>query len=100
VPKLACLTPQNLLHILRILQEAFTNILKHAHASCIRVDTGVEGDRVSIRVTDNGQGFGDARRTQGRGLSNMLDRARRVGGELTIQPSPSGTTLALLLPVG
>jgi signal transduction histidine kinase len=40
VPELSCLTPQNVLHILRILQETFTNILKHAHATRIRVETG------------------------------------------------------------
>ena len=40
VTRLACLTPQNVLHILRILQEAFTNVLKHAHATVIRVETG------------------------------------------------------------
>ena len=49
VPRLACLTPQNVLHILRILQEAFTNVLKHAQATCIRVSTAIDSKRVSIR---------------------------------------------------
>ena len=98
VPKLACLTPQNVLHILRILQEAFTNVLKHAHASMISVETGMDGsNRVFIRVHDNGMGFeGDHK---GHGLANMRRRAKIIGGELDIWPSPSGTTLNLLLPV-
>ena len=98
VPKLACLTPQNVLHILRILQEALTNVLKHAHASLISVETGVDGgNRVFIRVHDNGTGFsGDHK---GHGLANMKQRAKIIGGELDIQPSPTGTTLNLLLPV-
>ena len=98
VPKLACLTPQNVLQVLRIMQEAFTNVLKHAHASRISVETGVDGgNRVFIRVRDNGNGFaGDHK---GRGLDNMKRRARTVGGDLDIQPSPTGTTLSLLLPV-
>jgi len=99
IPKLACLTPRNLLHLLRILQEAFTNVLKHAHASLIRVETGThaDGQHVFIRVYDNGQGFSGEHR--GHGLANMADRARRIGGLLQIEPSASGTTLELLLPV-
>jgi signal transduction histidine kinase len=99
LPKLACLTPRNLLHVLRILQEAFTNVLKHAQASMIRVETGLRegGQQVFIRVSDNGAGFsGDHR---GRGLSNMQQRAERIGGSLQVAPSTSGTTLELLLPV-
>jgi signal transduction histidine kinase len=96
------LTPQNVLHILRILQEAFTNVLKHAQADRVAVETGVEPDarRVYIRVSDNGRGF-DGARHEGYGLANMLRRARAVGGELAVRPSLGrGTTLELLLPVG
>jgi signal transduction histidine kinase len=99
LPRLACLTPRNLLHVLRILQEAFTNVLKHAQASLIRVETGLlpDGQQVYIRVSDNGAGFsGDHR---GRGLANMQQRAERIGGRLQVEPSARGTTLELLLPV-
>jgi len=99
IPKLACLTPRNLLHLLRILQEAFTNVLKHAHASLIRVETGLRdgGQQVYIRVCDNGQGFRGEHR--GHGLANMKQRAERIGGSLHVEPSASGTTLELRLPV-
>jgi signal transduction histidine kinase len=99
LPRLSCLTPQNVLHVLRILQEAFANVLKHARASKISVETGCEADgkRVFIRVRDNGRGF--VCDGQGRGLGNMRQRARTIGGDLDIQSSPSGTTLSLLLPV-
>jgi len=102
LPQLHGLTPQNVLHILRILQEAFTNVLKHAQADRVAVETGVETDtrRVYIRVSDNGRGF-DGMRTEGHGVANMLRRARTVGGELLVRPSSGrGTTLELLLPVG
>jgi signal transduction histidine kinase len=87
------------LHILRILQEAFTNVLKHTHASLISVETGVDalGKHVFIRVSDNGNGFTGEHK--GHGLENMRRRAQIIGGELDIQPSPTGTTLNLLLPV-
>jgi signal transduction histidine kinase len=96
VPKFARLTPQNVLHILRILQEAFTNIIKHARATTITVQTGVAQDHVLIRVSDNGCGFMSAR--QGRGLASMHRRALALGANLDISPSQTGTTLSLLIP--
>ncbi|HEY1394426.1 MAG TPA: sensor histidine kinase, partial [Methylibium sp.] len=100
VPRLACLTPRNLLHLLRILQEAFTNVLKHAHASVISVQTGLDasGRSVFIRVRDNGGGFKGEHR--GHGLDNMRQRAQSIGAVLAIDGSAGGTTLELLLPVG
>jgi signal transduction histidine kinase len=99
VPGLSCLTPHNVLHILRILQEAFTNIVKHAHATNIHVETGMDaaGKHVYIQVRDNGTGFSGER--TGRGIASMRHRAKTIGGRLDIQPSAAGTTLNLLLPV-
>jgi signal transduction histidine kinase len=99
LPKLTRLTPQHVLQVLRILQEAFTNIIKHARADTISVDAGVDpaGSSVLIRVRDNGRGFdGEGR---GRGLANMHQRARAIGGQLQIVPSPQGTILSLSLPM-
>lgn len=100
VPKLACLTPQNVLHILRILQEAFANVLKHAHARRVRVATAVDAGRVSISVSDDGKGFDNSASARGYGLTNMRGRARTIGGDLRIEPTASGTTLSLVLPIG
>jgi len=96
VPKLERLTPQNVLHILRILQEAFTNIVKHARARTITVQTGVAADHVFIEVSDDGRGFTDDR--EGRGFLNMRRRAQALGAKLDITPSNSGTTLSLHIP--
>jgi signal transduction histidine kinase len=101
VPKLACLTPQNVLHVLRILQEAFTNVLKHAGASRIRVATRSELGRVLIDVSDNGMGMtGETGRPGSYGLANMRRRTEALGGELLLQPSALGTTVTLALPAG
>ncbi|MFO1206236.1 MAG: sensor histidine kinase [Burkholderiales bacterium] len=97
VPKLACLDPKNVLHILRILQEGFTNVLKHADANRVTVETGVDRDKVYVRVKDNGHGFAGTR--PGHGLASMRHRAQAIGGQLEIEPSSAGTTLNLLLPV-
>ncbi len=86
-----------MLHILRILQEALTNVLKHARAHRIAVETGIIGREVFIRISDDGCGFAGHR--QGRGLANMQRRAQALGGSLDIQPSSAGTTLILHLPV-
>jgi signal transduction histidine kinase len=100
LPALSYLTPRTLLHILRILQEIFANVLKHAKASSVQLEAGlVRGQRrVFIRVRDNGQGFVEPHR-RGRGLSNMTRRALSIGGELSVSTSSQGTTVELLLPV-
>jgi signal transduction histidine kinase len=100
LPALSCLTPQNVLHVLRILQEAFTNVLKHARAKHIRVATAVDAGRVSIEVSDDGRGFDAKPAGHGHGLDNMRQRAKAIGGDLRIVPSAAGTTLSLALPIG
>jgi signal transduction histidine kinase len=100
LPALPYLTPRTVLHILRILQEVFANVLKHAKASSVQLEAGfVRGQRrVFIRVRDNGQGFVEPQR-RGRGLANMTRRALSIGGELSVSTSSQGTTVELLLPV-
>ena len=96
VPRLTSLTPQNVLHILRIVQEAFTNVLKHAQAKTITVQTGFTEEHVFLKVTDDGNGF--ARDREGRGLINMRNRARELAANLEITPTPAGTIVSLYLP--
>ena len=100
VPKLDWLDPRASLHILRILQEAFSNILKHTHATEIRVATGTDEKRVWVSITDNGDGFDldEARRRGGRGLMNQKRRADELNAEVRWESSPTGTKLLLLLP--
>ena len=100
LPELPLLSPRNLLHVLRILQEAFANVLKHAQATRVVLETGVApGQRQAfIRVSDNGKGFASAQ-GEGRGLGNMARRAASFGGELRVSPRSDGTTVELLLPL-
>ncbi len=99
LPALPYLSARTLLHILRILQEAFANVLKHAVAKRIRLETGVAQRRVFIRVSDDGKGFAPTEE-QGRGLGNMARRAASIGGELRVSSSAEGTTVELSLPSG
>jgi len=78
------LGPEKTLHLYRCLQEAISNVIRHAEAKIIRVVARQEGDVVSISVIDNGRGF-DAEILAGRGIGNMKSRMSRVGGEVIIE---------------
>jgi signal transduction histidine kinase len=104
VPPLDWLDPKNALHILRILQEAFTNIIKHTHATEIRVATELRDDQVMVTITDNGQGFAlesalEGGGMKGKGLSNQLRRAEAIGAEIHWNSDQAGTRLTLQLPI-
>ena len=106
VPKLEWLDPRNALHILRILQEAFANILKHTRATNIRVSTSVkaigETAGVEVMIEDNGLGF-DTDQTLansiGHGLNNQQRRAQSISGNVNWISDSSGTRFMLWLPL-
>lgn len=92
------LSSEGYVDVLRVVQEAITNIVKHAQASTISVSAAVEGDAVMVRIADDGVGVGD-RKSGGRGLANMQARADRLNAVLTLSNRPNGgTEVALALP--
>ena len=96
------LTPRNVLHILRVLQEALTNAVKHAGATLITVSSEVDHVKnvASIRVIDDGRGFQSVETSRsGRGLGNMRRRAEAVGGSIVIDSGEEGSTITLVLPL-
>lgn len=100
LPPLAWLEPPDALHVLRLMQEALNNVLKHAQASRVRLVTRHHGSYVEIRVEDDGAGFDMQAIQHGRGLKSQIKRAQRLGGKLRIESSPGmGTRLSLRLPV-
>lgn len=100
LPPLAWLEPPDALHVLRLMQEALNNVLKHARASRVRMVTRHHGSYVEIRVEDDGTGFDLQTIQHGRGLKSQIKRAQRLGGKLRIDSSPGmGTRLSLRLPV-
>lgn len=101
LPPLPWLDALTGLQVLRILQEALTNVLKHARARRIVVATEAAEAEVRVRVEDDGVGFdvAEAReRGTGRGLLNLHRRAERLGGRLEIESGAGGTRLTLALP--
>ncbi|MFG6463748.1 ATP-binding protein [Roseateles sp. DXS20W] len=100
LPPLAWLEPPDALHVLRLMQEALNNVLKHAGASRVRMVTRHHGSYIEIRVEDDGAGFDLQSIQHGRGLKSQIKRAQRLGGKLRIDSSPGhGTRLSLRLPV-
>ncbi|MBY8965630.1 hypothetical protein KHP57_07910 [Algiphilus sp. NNCM1] len=85
--------------IIRILQEAFANIVKHSQARCANVRVSWEGDELSMAVSDDGVGIPPSP-PHGRGLANIQERAERLGGKLTLQGGQHGSTVSLRIPVG
>lgn len=85
----------------RIVQEALTNVLKHAQASTVSLALEYEMEELRIRVKDDGKGFDpDAIASKGRmGLAGMRERLSLVGGTLVIESAPAaGTTLIIRIP--
>jgi signal transduction histidine kinase len=75
----------------RIVQEALTNVLKHAGATRADVTVGCAGGAVTIEVTDDGGGGpAEEPRAGGHGLAGMRERAALFGGELRAGPRPGG----------
>jgi two-component system sensor histidine kinase UhpB len=89
--------------IYRVVQEALSNTAQHSDATFVDFDLRVFPTHgVELRVRDNGKGFDPGGGTDGGsgiGLAGMAERARLVGGELTVTSSPgSGTRVRLYIP--
>lgn len=100
LPDDVTIDPQQGLHILRILQEAFTNIMKHSNASTITFNaTCDKTDLVTLIIQDNGQSSKQNQHT-GHGLENIKWRAEQLSAQLTIDADPNqGFNITLSLPV-
>ena len=90
----------------RILQEALTNIIKHARASHVHINIDIADDRLVMTIADNGQGFSASeknlslKKAQGLGLSTMRERARLLKGDLEVTSVlGQGTTILLKVPI-
>jgi PAS domain S-box-containing protein len=85
----------------RIVQEALTNVVRHAKVNEVTITAWVDQDTLWIRIEDRGTGFDPGALPVGAsgGLYGMSERARSLGGELTIESRPyTGTTITAQLP--
>ena len=85
------------IELLRILQEAVTNVRRHARASTLRVDLTVDVPHARLVVVDDGRGLRPGR-VDSMGITGMRERATRIGAELRITPAdPGGTRIEVVL---
>jgi signal transduction histidine kinase len=93
------LAPETESTIYRLVQEALTNVAKHAGAECVRVEVARANGTVEVVVEDDGRGFDPAAATEGLGLVGMRERVELTGGRLDIRSRP-GTRVTARLPAG
>lgn len=95
------LQPALLLNTFRIIQEALSNVKKHAEAKNFRVALQLTENEFSVTISDDGKGFAFKNSPDGHyGLDNMQLRATETGGTLTITSEPGkGTTLLFKAPL-
>ena len=82
----------------RIATEALTNTLRHADATGATIRAWTENAQLRIQVSDDGKGMVQPH-TGGVGLDSMQERARLVGGWLTVDTDPSGTRVNFAAPL-
>ena len=86
----------------RLVQEALTNIGKHAQARHVAVRLAAQPHHLEVEIRDDGRGFDpDAVGPGSHGLAGMRHRVEALGGRLGVQSAPgAGTTLRAVLPLG
>ncbi|MBC7869614.1 MAG: GAF domain-containing sensor histidine kinase, partial [Chitinophagaceae bacterium] len=88
--------------VCQIAQEAASNVVRHANATTLKIQTTQKESMFTLSVSDNGTGFDpdDADLHEGLGLRNIQQRARIHGGKITVQTIPhQGTTVTLKIPL-
>lgn len=95
------LTPLQTLMLTRVVQEALSNVMKHAgHPQNLWVECRWGDGWLEVRVADDGDGFDSVSVVEGMGLSSMRERIRTLGGELTLQSARgAGTTVLVRVPL-
>ena len=82
--------------VYRVAQEAMSNAIQHAESHVVHVALDRDGDRLELRVADDGNGFSFEQATSGLGIGGMRERAMLVGGKLRVESRPDmGTTVRL-----
>jgi signal transduction histidine kinase len=90
---------QKQLILFRIIQESLQNIIKHAGAHTTEIQFEYRQEGITVTIQDDGNGFDAAAVSKGLGLKNIMNRARLVGGEASIDSCPGkGTTVIIHSP--
>jgi signal transduction histidine kinase len=93
------LDPELKTALYRLVQEALTNVAKHARAARVQVSVEQRPEELCVRVADDGRGFDAAEPSGGYGLVGMRERAALMGGRLDVESSGAGTTVTAVFPL-
>jgi signal transduction histidine kinase len=86
--------------LLRVAQEALSNVARHSRASAVTVSLVITGHQVILCINDNGVGFDPSACSNGFGLESMRERMAAIQGNLVIQAAPNGgSTITAIAPV-
>ena len=92
--------PVQTTHILAIVGEGLSNAARHSHARSVVVAAGARDGQLILSIEDDGRGFNEEIEEQGYGLRNMRDRARLLGGQLSVESElGKGTRIRLTMPL-
>jgi signal transduction histidine kinase len=101
VPRtITAVTEERVHAIVQITREALSNVMRHAHATEVRLELRQTPMQLTLVIADNGIGFPMDQISQGNGLRNIRQRARAANGEATLDSAPGkGTTIMVTLPL-
>ncbi len=86
--------------LFRIVQEALTNVVRHAHASKVLVGLHRAGGQLLLRISDNGSGYDSTVLARGIGLVSMREHCSAVGASFVVNSSPgAGTRIEVAIPL-
>lgn len=95
-------SPNKDLIILRLLQEIINNIIKHAHATYIQIDSRLTDNILHLSIVDNGHGFNPEEirsKKSGMGLNSIYKRIEMINGKLILNSTPGeGTSISIEVP--
>lgn len=99
LPEEVPIAKDDAIHVFRIVQEALTNVARHANASQVEISVDANDSRLVLIVADDGRGLDVPLAHESFGLVNMHERARMLGGTLKVRPrTPSGVSITLTVP--
>ncbi len=98
LPETELLSPQDTDHVLAIVNEALSNVVRHAGARQVKISAQQVENMLRLTIQDDGTGLAEDRQN-GYGLRNMDERARLLGGQLNLQSENNkGTCVILEIP--
>ena len=97
VPPFENLDPDVALNLLRIVQEAVTNVIRHADANKLMIATRYDENNLYVDIEDDGIGIAETNGA-GRGIANMNQRAETIGAKFEITPQRRGTRVRIRIP--